>query len=148
MSAIQPSPEHAEAHDALNRAIVNAAKNGRTIPCLGSERYVSDDREEMEHLSVACILCPARRECSAAGEFESCGVWGGHVITKYRPTPPTPGGPAIAEVLRLLEAGESPYLICQRVGRHPGSIAASLRKINRHDLAPKFTAVESTWKAA
>lgn len=71
-------PADVAAHDNLSALLRQLDDEGRAVPCVGSERPVSDDEEEREYVALAwCPRCPVVDACRAAGKFHKFGIWGG-----------------------------------------------------------------------
>lgn len=65
-------------HEALTRALLDLADDGRRTPCqIDPPRFTSDDWHERAEAAKDCHPCPIRAPCDAAGADEPAHVWGG-----------------------------------------------------------------------
>ncbi len=75
------------AAEALGRALLEVAQQGRATPCQGrhGDRWTSDAAEERAWAATVCVTlaCPVLVECGAAADEhgEQHHVWGGTVRT-------------------------------------------------------------------
>ncbi|GAA1969296.1 hypothetical protein GCM10009817_06560 [Terrabacter lapilli] len=67
------------AHEALARALEDAADAGLRIPCAGSDDWISEDPNTRTQAARRCDGCPCITECAAAADEtrERFGVWAG-----------------------------------------------------------------------
>ena len=71
----------------LTAALVKLATEGQRPRCGDAETHdfwTSDDQGERELAATWCAGCPILRQCAAAGESESHGVWGGVDVSLMR----------------------------------------------------------------
>lgn len=65
-------------HEALTRALLDLADDGRRTPCqLDPAPFTSDDWHERTEAAEQCHPCPVLTACDAAGATERWHLWGG-----------------------------------------------------------------------
>ena len=72
------------AAEQLTRALVDLATKGQRPRCgdpATHDYWTSDEQAEREQAASWCVGCPILRECAAAAESESFGVWGAVDVT-------------------------------------------------------------------
>ncbi|MFV0316952.1 MAG: WhiB family transcriptional regulator [Microthrixaceae bacterium] len=86
MSTVQaPQIERQGEPNALEEGAVGweAEARCRDLP---TERFFTDDVDEISMAKQVCLSCPVRSECldSAVARHEQFGIWGGHLFVSGR----------------------------------------------------------------